>query len=160
MGIHERLENIEKILEDKNEEKPKKFKLPFFKKVSAGKKRKNYVTLLKINENGGIDFKKIQISEQAFIEEGIPRIGSAEYILHWKKNPFIILPSWSTKPFSPSEQYEKSLNDGSNTKGYKILMSKMLSEQVGAKKQMGSMIKWILGIGLVGIVAYAFLGGG
>jgi len=74
-----------------------------------------------------------------------------------KGNPLIILPNWSVEPFSPMEHYNQSMIDGKNTKGYKILMAKMLSEQTN-KKQMGSLIKWILGAGLIGIIVYAFLG--
>ena len=76
-----------------------------------------------------------------------------------KGNPLVILPNWSVEPFSPLQHFTNSLENGSNTKAYKILLSKMLSEQTKPKKEMGNMIKWILGLGLVGVIAYAFISG-
>ena len=112
---------------------------------------------MKINENRSIEFKKVMISEQSFIENGIPRLGTADYMLMFKKNPMIVLPAWSVKPFSPTEQYEKSMLDGSNTKGYKILLEKSLLNASKPKKDLGA-LKWILGGILAGIIIYAFIG--
>ena len=77
-----------------------------------------------------------------------------------KGNPFIILPNWSLEPFSPLEHYEKSMISGNNTNAFKILMARMLSDKVDVKKQMGSLIKWILGLGLGAIIIYAFMTSG
>lgn len=160
MGLQEELKEIKDLLKEEKKPKRKKFRIPFGKKVGKSQAKKNYVTVIKINENGNLDFKKLQIDEQTIMEEGIPRLAATDYVLRYKKNPVIILPSWSVKPYSPSEQYEKSLNDGSNTKGYSILMAKMLKEQVNPKKQIGGMIKWILGLGVAGIIGYALITGG
>lgn len=160
MGLNKDIQEIKAILRPEEKEKVKKFRLPFGKKVGKLQAKKNFVTIMKINENGNVDFQKRQIQEQTFIEDGIPRLGTPNYVLRWKKNPMVIIPSWSVKPYSPTEQYEKSLNDGSNTKGYKILMAKMQSEIVKPTKQMGGVIKWILGIGLLVIIGYALISGG
>lgn len=160
MGLQEELKEIKDLLKEEKKPKRKKFRIPFGKKVGKSQAKKNYVTVIKINENGNLDFKKLQIDEQTIMEEGIPRLAATDYVLRYKKNPVIILPSWSVKPYSPSEQYEKSLNDGSNTKGYSILMAKMLKEQVNPKKQIGGMIKWILGLVVAGIIGYALITGG
>lgn len=160
MGLNKDIQEIKARLTPEEKEKPKKFRLPFGKKVGKSQAKKNYVTIMKINENGNIDFQKRQIKEQTFIEDGIPRLGTPDYVLRWKKNPMIILPSWSVKPYSPKEQHEKSLSDGSNTKGYKILMAKMLLEAIKPTKQIGGIIKWILGIGVLAIIGYAFISGG
>ena len=160
MGLNEELQEIKAILKQEEKEKPKKFRLPFSKKVGKSQSKKNYVTIMKINENGNIDFQKRQIKEQTFIEDGIPRLATPNYVLRWKKNPMVIIPSWSVKPYSPSEQHEKSLNDGSNTKGYKILMAKMQSEIIKPTKQISGIIKWILGLGLLAVIGYALMTGG
>jgi len=159
MGLNKELQDIKAMLRPEEKEKKKKFRLPFGKKVGKSQRKKNYVTVMKINENGSINFQKRQIKEQTFMEDGIPRLGSPNYVLRWKKNPMVILPSWSVKPYSPSEEHEKSLNDGSNTKGYKILMAKMQSEIIKPTKQMSGIIKWILGLGLLAVIGYAFLTG-
>lgn len=146
--------------ENKKSKKTKKFRYPFGKKVGRSQKKKNYVTLLRINENGQGVIKKVRIDEQTFMEEGIPRLAAAGYVTMIKKNPWIILPSWSVEPFSAMDNYTKSLKDGTNTVGFKLLMNKMKLEAVNPKKQMGGMLKWILGLGLVGILLYAFISGG
>lgn len=163
MGIQE-LENDMKFLKEQFEgvdksKKTKKFRYPLGKKVGKAQKKKNYVTLFKINENGTGVIKKVQIKEQTFIEEGVPRLAAAGYVTYVKKNPWIILPSWSVKPFSAMENYEESLKDGSNKVGFRLLMNIMQLEGISSKKQMGGMLKWILGIGLAIVIAYAFLTG-
>lgn len=163
MGLVQDMEMLkEKIEEEENKKNPKtkKFRYPFGKKVGRAQKKKNYVTLFKINENGSGVIKKIRIDEQTFIEEGVPRLAAAGYVTYVKKNPWIILPSWSVKPFSAMDNYNESLKDGSNKKGFQLLMNKMKLEALGAKKQMGGMIKWIAGAVVIGIIAYAFISGG
>jgi hypothetical protein len=164
VNLKERLGRIEQGLlnlsEEEKKKKEKKFRLPFGRKVSKSQAKKNYILIIKINENGNIDFIKKQIDEQTIMEDGVPRLAGSQYIMYYKKMPVIILPSWSVKPFSPIEQYEKSLDDGSNKKGYKILMNKMQKEQTFGNKQISGIIKWIFGLGILGIIAYAFLTGG
>ena len=161
MGLNERLKKVEEVVDiNKSNKKQKKFKLPFGKKVGRLQAKKNYVTVIKINENGNIDIKKTQIQSQVFMEDGVPRLGTPDYVLRWKNNPMVILPSWSNKPFSPAKESQKSLENGSNIKGYKILLAAMHEEALGKKKQMGNMIKIILGIALVAIIGYAFISGG
>jgi len=172
MGLQEDIKEMKEIIKSSEEsKKEKKWRYPFGKKVGKSQKKKNYVTLIKINENGQLDFKKVQIDDQTFMEEGIPRLASAGYVLHHKKNPVIILPSWSVEPiapesekilktFDPAQNYEESLKNGSNVVGYRLLMNRMKNEQVSAKKQMGGILKWIIGLALAGIIVYAILTGG
>lgn len=151
----------EKLSQQEVGKKEKKFRLPFGKKVGGGQKKKNYVTICKLNENGQINFKKVQIIDQTFMEDDIPRLAAAGYVMYWKKNPFIILPSWSVEPFSPMEHYKNSLITGTNTVGYSLLLAKMKKEQIGTKKSMGAILPWIIGVGLAGIIIYAiFFSGG
>ena len=139
----------------------KKFRFPFGKKVGKGQKKKNFVTILLLNENGVYDFKKYQIEDQTILHDTIPRIASAGHVMFNKKgNPLIILPNWSLEPFSPLAHYEKSLIDGNNVSGFKLLMAKMLKEQVGSKPKMSGAIKWVIGLILAAIIGYAFLTGG
>lgn len=159
MGLNERIKNVEHVIDEQNKKTEKKFRLPFGKKVGKAQKKKNYITIMKINENGVVNFRKTQISNQTFMEDKIPRLGTADYMLQYKNSPLVILPSWSLKPFSPVDSFKKSLDDGSNIKGYKILLDRMNSEQTKPKREMGGLIKWVLGIGLIAIIGYAFLMG-
>jgi hypothetical protein len=162
MGINENLEEIKELLkENKEEKKEKKWKLPFKAKVSPARAKQGYVGVLKINENGYITPSKEKIEEQTIMVDGVPRLATADYILHLNKNPLIILPSWSVEPISPSKSFEVSMNNGTNIKGYKLLMNKMKLATVEGKKQVGSWLKWVIGLVLVGIIIYAifFTGG-
>jgi len=166
MGLQEDLKEIKEKLSKNDAEQssfkklPKPFKIPFTKRVRPKQAAQNYVTVIKVNENGFIDFKKEKIVEQTIIVDGIPRLAMPEYVLHYKSNPVVIQPSWSVKPYSPSEAAQASLDDGSNIKGYKILMARMKSDTIGNKTQMGNMGKWIIGLALAAIVGYALLTGG
>ena len=162
-GIREELNEMKEILQkldEQKETKKKGFKIPFFKKVTPAKAKQNYVTLIKINENAHLNFKTVQIEDQTLLDDGIPRLAGAGYVMYYKKNPVIILPNWSVEPFSTKKSYESSLGDGSNTVGYRLLLAKMKSSAVDGKVKIGGMMKWILGIGLLAIIGFAFLTGG
>jgi hypothetical protein len=158
--IQDDIKELKELIRKQTEEKGKGFKLPFGKKVGKAQKRKNYVTVLILYENGMLDFKKYQIEDQTIMHDIIPRLASAGHVMYWKKNPFIILPNWSVEPFSPLEHYQKSLLSGSNSIGYKLLLAKMLREQINAKKPVSGIVKWIIGIGLAAIIGYALITGG
>ena len=156
---NEGIEKRFKELEDKGKKK-KKFKLPFGKKVGMAQKKNNFVTLMKINENGQIKFDKVRIKDQTIMEDKIPRLATTQYVMYYKKNPIIILPSWSVEPFSPSKHLEKSLEDGTNVKGFSILLEKMQKEQLGVKKPISGFIKIAFGLAVAALVGYALISGG
>jgi len=162
MGIQEDIKSIkESIVKEDDKDKEKKFRFPFGKRVGKSQKKKNYITVLLLNENGVYDFKKYQIKEQTIIHDLIPRLATTGHVMFNKKgNPMVILPNWSVEPFSPKSHFDKSLENGSNIKGYQILMNKMKSEQISAKKPMGNVLKWVIGIVIAAVIGYALLTGG
>ena len=148
--------------ENKKDKKTKKWRYPFGKKVGKAQRKKNYVTILRLNENSKAKFLKVRIDEQTFIDEGVPRLAAAGHVFQEgrKNNPLIILPSWSVEPFSAMDSFKQSLEDGTNIVGFQLLMNKMKLEAMGAKKAMGGMLKWVAGAVVIGIIAYAFITGG
>jgi len=162
MGLQEDIRELKELISSNQlASKEKKFRFPFGKKVGRGQRKKNFVTVLLLSENGTYDFKKYKIEDQTILHDTIPRIASAGHVMFDKKgNPLIILPSWSLEPFSPLAQYKQSLIDGSNTTGYKLLMAKMLKEQVGSKAKISGAVKWIVGLIIAAIIGYALLTGG
>jgi len=178
-NIKEEIQKLGAIIkEDQEDRKKKKKKTPrlsFKSRVGNNKAAKGFVGIWKINETGFITPSKQEIKEQTIMVDGIPRLATPEYILRFKKGfrtyPLMLLPSWSVKPinptklskegYNPAEEFKKSLKDGSNIKGYRLLMNRMKTEAIGATKQgIGSLIKWIIGLGLAGIIGYAILTGG
>jgi len=162
MGLKEDIEEIKRKLDSQQEGiKEKKFRFPLSGRVGKGMRKKNYVTILSLNENGSYNFKKYQIEDQTILHENIPRLATAGHVLFDNKgNPMIILPSWSVEPFSPLQHFTDSLKNGNNIKGYQILLAKMKKEVLDGKKKIGSWVGWIIGAGLVGIIIYAFITGG
>lgn len=163
MTLEERInKNIEEKLKEMDNKKKnkKKLKIPFWKRVGTAKKKQNYVTVIKLNENGQLSFDVQQIRNQTIMVEKIPRLATAQHIMHYKKNPVMILPSWSVEPFSPTKSLSESLKDGSNVKGYAILLEKMQQEQLGNKRQINGLFKIIIGIAFAAIIGYAFISGG
>ena len=86
MGIKEDLQEIKDLMKKQEEvvkeKKEKGFRYPLGKKVGKGQKKKNYVTVLKINENNTATFKKVKIEDQTFMEDGVPRLASSCYFFH------------------------------------------------------------------------------
>lgn len=161
MTIIEDIAELKEWVRNQKIVKEKKWKYPFGKKVGKGQKKKNFVTIVTIKENKNIDFKKYQIIDQTIMHDMIPRLATADCVLNDRKgNPVIVLPEWSVDPFSPSKHFQNSLEDGSNANAYRILMAKMESEKTNMKPKMGGIWKWIIGIGLAGIIIYAILSGG
>ena len=159
MGLREDVDELKELMK-KDKLKEKKFKIPFGRKVGKGQRRKNFVTVLIIYENGTIEFKKYKIEDQVIMHDLIPRLAASGYVTFFKGNPFIILPNWSVEPFSPLEHYQKSLINGTNNVGMKLLLAKMQSSTIADKKQMPGWIKWVIGLGLAAVIGYALITGG
>ena len=157
--INEKITKAIKEIEEKKAKK-KKFKIPFGRKVSKSKASKGYVYLVKLNENSQVDFEVVHIKDQSIMVDKIPRIVSPGTVFYWKKMPMIFMPSWSVEPFSAQKHFEKTLEDGTNKKGFAILMERMQRAAIGEKKPMGNLIKIIIGVGLAAIIGYAFISGG
>lgn len=170
MGLKEEIiDGVKEALKEKEELKEKKWRLPFRARVGKGKQKKNWVGILKFNENGAVEPSKQQIIDQTVIVDGVPRLATGKYVFKWiqkrKQFPVILLPSCSVKPLeipkviTGEDMLQKSLEDGTNIKGYKILMSRMLSSQLTEKKPMSKIIFWVIGILIVGVIAYAMFTG-
>ena len=160
--LQNELREIKELLkEEKTKPKSKKFRLPWSAKVGANKAKKNWITIMKVYENGQVTFDREQIEDQTVMVDGIPRLAASGYTLRYKKNPLIIIPSWSVEPFSPQEHYKNSLLNGSNSAGYKLLLNAMKKAGVETKKKMGGWGMWIAGLALLAVIGYAlFTGGG
>jgi len=152
-------EKLDEIIEGGGKKKIKKFNIPIKARLGARRLKDNYAIVIKINENNQLDFIKEKIIEQTIMVDSIPRLASGKYVMNYKNKPVIIVPSWSVKPFSPSESYQESLKDGSNAAGYRLLMNRMQGEAIKLGKKIGG---WGIGIGgiiIAGIVAYSLISG-
>jgi hypothetical protein len=147
-------EKLDTLLSTKD--KKKIFKLPSKAKLGKSKVNKNWVTVCKINENRAVDFSREPITDQTIVVDGVPRLATGEDILNYKGKPMLILPSWNVKPFSPSENFEQSIRDKTNTQGMALLLARMKAGAIDFKKKMN--IWLIVGVmAVIGIILFMVL---
>lgn len=168
MGLSEDVKEIkDKLIEKENQEQEKlrnkRWRLKFSAKVGKKKARKNWVGILKLNENGSIEPTKQQIIDQTIMVDNVPRLATPDYVLRWnagrKQFPVMILPSWSIEPLSKEplnlkKLYEESKTNGTNVVGYPLLLARMKKEGIELKKKSLGWLKWVIGIGAGALVIY------
>ncbi len=161
-SIKKNLEEINKNLEEINpkskKKKPKEFKLPFKARLNKKKIKDNWVTVIKINENKSLDFTREKIEAQTIMLEGVPRIATVDYIGSYKGKPAMIQPSWSVLPLNLTKHFQDSLINGSNKKGYALLLERMKAGILSTKKKM-TMGMSIGAVIILAVIAYGVFAG-
>jgi hypothetical protein len=148
-------------MNEKIEEKGKRekgFKLPWKGKVSKSKVKKGWATYMVIRDNRNIEFTKKPIEEQTVVIDGTPRIATADDTLFYKGKPFYVQPSWSVKPFSPTENYNQTIKEGYASQGYKLLMNRMKNEQLTTKKSFGGIGIFLIIVAIIAIGYFVIKG--
>ncbi|GBE19358.1 MAG TPA: hypothetical protein ENG87_05815 [Candidatus Pacearchaeota archaeon] len=137
--------------------KKKKIKIPRKAKVRKRKKRKGWIGVLKIDENGNISGEKQKMSGFVYrTKDGYYHTSDGQEILFWMgKFPVVIQPSWKLNPLNLRKGVEKN-----ETYGQPYVMARMLNDQIPRKKQSGSIIIWIIIIGAILFGVNYFLKGG
>jgi hypothetical protein len=136
--------------------KPKKtFKLSY--KIRAGwktKLKKNYVLVLRVRTNGElvIHFAPIN-NEMIYVQDaGTYHVSNAEYMLRYGKYPAIILPEWSLKPFSPSEHFKKTEQEGAEALHQRVIIKAMKMADIKQQGMMkGKTLLWVLILGVAAL---------
>lgn len=149
-----RLQRIEEQLEGINKEKEKskkKFKLPRKGKVSKRKAKDGYATVVVMNENGTVDFKRERIEGNTIRLEDTWHAISAEDMFYYKGKPIIFQPKHRKNPYNPFSLQNE-------TYGQKHIMARMLNDVIRTKKSFGGNIIWWL-IGAI-VVGYLIFQGG
>jgi hypothetical protein len=141
-----------KIDELSGKKEIKKWNVPFFSRLTPARAKRNWVLICYIQENKGVSFVKAQIDEGVILINGIPHTVSSDEILFYRKLPFIIVPSWSIKPFSAHQNLQNTKDAGNSTLGWEYIMNYLKKTEIKSVKNAG-MIMWVM-LGLV------ILGGG
>ena len=97
-GVNEKLDEVIQLIGDKSN-KNKNFWLPFWKKPGKNKVRKGWITVQQIFDNRNQKIFTTRIEEQTILVDGIPRLVTADDIIYYGRKPWVIIPSWSVKPF-------------------------------------------------------------
>lgn len=150
-SIREELEEI-KLLASK---KKKKFKLPLKSKVSRGKAKKGYATIVVFNDNKTIDFIREPIVDSTILIGGetksIHAIDSNDVFTH-KGKPIIFQAKKKLNPYNP-------LNGNNETYGQPYVMARMEGDKLKVKKSFG-IVGWIIGGIIALVVIYSLITGG
>ena len=158
-SLSEHIIEIKKLLEEQDKSKAKNFVLPWKAKVGKAKVRKNWATLCYINDNKEATFKRVQIDEQTTLVDGSPRLARPSDMLTYKGKPFIIQPSWSVEPFSPSKNQSETEQKQMSSNGYKLLLNKMKKEVISTKKQISGVVVFVIIVVIIGLGYMAVKGG-
>lgn len=151
ISINERL----KVLEGKEPYiKTKKFRIPRKGKVGRSKIKKGYCTILRIDDNGNVDFEKQKIMDSTY------RLTTKEYhttkeedILSYKGKPLIIQCTKKLNPYNP-------LHGKNEVYGQKYIMARMLGDTIKIKSGGSKTILWLIGLAIAGYLGYSIFTGG
>ncbi len=155
---------LKKLIEisDKSnlKDKDKKTKLPLKATLWPWNLKQGYATVCYINENKNIDLIKVPIEDSTLVVKELFHEASAKFIMTYRNKPFIILPSWSTKPFSPEENLSEAETKKQTTIGQRYIFNKMkIDALIAAKKKIsGSTI--VIGLIVIGVIGYFLTSGG
>ena len=149
--LTDKLDRLVSVLEQ--DKKVDDFKLPlgirFFSKSKI--KKKNYCVVMVIKTNSRMDIKLLPIEDDTISYNEQIYSATANFIMHYKKFPVIILPEWNSLPFSPADNYDEAKKAKTLTAGQKLIMTKMKLEAIKPKMNMNLktivMILGVLGIG-------------
>lgn len=137
---------LDKIVQKLDEqETKKKFKLPLSVRMSQGNiRRKNHAVIMLIRTNGAVQFKMTKIEDNTIRLNETYHDASADYVLRYKKYPILIIPEWTTEPFSPEENLRKAEKEGTLTAGQRYILAKMKADTIKNKMEFNWKIILIL----------------
>jgi len=130
----------------------KGFKIPMKARVNKKKLKEGYVTIVEIGENKNVSFTKEPIVDSTIKLKDTFHTLTSDDIFFYKGKPLIIQAKGRINPYNP-------LDGPNETYGQKYIMARMEGDKLITKKSIG----WGMGIGaivILGIIAYAILGGG
>lgn len=138
--------------------KSRRFNVPRKAKVSGRALKKGYTTIMRIDENGNVDFEKQQIEGNSY------RLSTGEYhslregeperdILSYRGKPFVIQATKRLNPYNP-------LSGRNETSGQSYVMARMLGDTIKTKAKSGNILIWIAVAGAVLFGLNYFLGSG
>ena len=126
------------------------------KKLGSTKLKKGNVRYVFIKENGNMTVLDVPVEEGTTTHEKIPRIATPEHVLNWDGTPTIMQPSWSSEPFSPAQNMEKTARDKMLSVGYRLLTNRQELGEIKAKKGLPGWAIFLI-IAVIIVVGYLLL---
>lgn len=152
LSLNEKVDLLLSKVETDKEEKPQEWKIPWLTRFKSNvwkkKIEKGWATIIIIRNNRNLQFTRAEIKDGIAIIDGFPRVCTADHTLFYKRKPFYIIPEWSLKPFSPSENIEQSQKEKMNLAGRRAILTTLMTEKITPKKDFGN-IGWIIVVAIV-----------
>lgn len=146
-------ERVETLEEKGGKGKAKKFFIPFKARIGKKSMRDGYASVVVIEDNHNIDFRKEKITDGVIQLDDSFHAINPNHIYFYKGKPFIFQPKRKQNPYDP-------LSGKHETYGDKYILAKMEEGKITGKKRKLGWGLTIGGIVILGIIVYSFLTGG
>ena len=158
MPLMKKVEYLTERLEQTEQVKSKKMKIPRKAKVRRGKIKKGYVGVLRIDENGNISGEKVRIADRTVkLRDGTYHATNGEEVLFWDgKFPVIIQETYKANPL----KLRKGEEEVNETYGQKYIMARMLGDTIKVRAKGAMPLLYIVGAAIAGYVIYSIFTGG
>jgi len=156
-SIRDEIKELKDLVSDTTKKKSKgikPFRLPLKARVNKAKLSKGYVTVVKIEDNTGIDFIKEPIIDGTIKLDDDTFHAVEEFdIFNYKGKPLIFQPKSKLNPYNP-------LKGSHETYGQKYIMARMEGDKITGKKKISGLGMSIGALIIGGIILYALFTGG
>jgi hypothetical protein len=146
-NLTEKVDEIYNAFHEMDKKKIKKFRVPRRGRVSKRQSRNGYTTIMRIDDNGNVDFEKRPIEDSTYrLKAGdYHTVEEKDLNLSYKGKPFLIQATKKKNPYNP-------LSGVNETYGQKYIMARMLGDAIKMvnKKKGGAFIWIIVGIIVIG----------
>ena len=155
-SIRDEIQELKELVSDtsrkKKGKKIKSFRLPLKAKVNNAKLKKGYVTVVKMEDNFGVDFIREPIVDGTIKLDDTFHAVEEYDIFNYKGKPLIFQPKSKLNPYNP-------LKGKHETYGQKYIMARMEGDKITNKKKLGIGIS--IGALIIGaVIVYALFSGG
>lgn len=157
-NLVEKVDEIYNELHSPNKKiRKKKMRIIRKAKVSRSKRKKGWIGIVKIEENGNMSGEKVKIEDFTYkLKKGNYHATNGQEKVWWNgKHPVLFQPTWRLNPL----YLGKEIDDKNETYGQKYVMATMKKDLIKVKPKAGGFLIWIVLI-IVAIVGYSIFTGG
>lgn len=154
-SLRDEVRDLREALETggKKKKKHKKFRIPFSARVGKVKLRQGYLTVMIVNENKNVEFRREPVVDGTInLGESFHSVDEND-LFFYKGKPMIIQPRHRINPYNPIDPRKE-------TYGHKWIMARMRTDVIKKKGAFGVGGMVIFGLIIAAIVGYYFFFGG
>lgn len=157
-NLVEKVNEIHDALNSPNKKiRKKKMKVMRKAKVNRSKKKKGFIGIIKIEENGNLSGEKVKVEDFTYkLKKGNYHATDGSEKVWWNgKFPVLFQPTWKLNPIN----FKRLEGEKNETYGQKYVMATMKKDLIKVKSKAGNLLIWIIVI-IAGVVGYSLIKGG